>query len=86
MSNLRYRIRCDLRYRTYDWQEQYFDLRYDLRCRTLHYIIYNIVVFRYDIVHDIVYDMALETSHTMSYIIYDVRVQYRIRHRIRYRI
>ncbi len=41
--DIRYRIRCDLLYSTYDWQEKSSHLRYDLRCRTLHYIIYDIV-------------------------------------------
>jgi hypothetical protein len=41
--DIRYRIRCDLRCRTYDWQEQYLDLRCDLRCRTFRDIVYDIV-------------------------------------------
>lgn len=41
--DIRYRIRCDVRCRTYDWQEQYLDLRCGLRCRTLLDIVYDIV-------------------------------------------
>ena len=41
--DIRHRIRWDVRCRTYDWQEQYLDLRCDLRCRTFRDIVYDIV-------------------------------------------